>query len=57
LTNEKKIYIIISVTKLNNLISYQEWWRDWPWETRQPKYCIKVDIYMVLIPAALADRW
>lgn len=32
---------------MNN--SYQEWWRDWPFEARQPI----TDVIQVLIPAEL----
>jgi len=26
-----------SATNEYEFISYQEWWRDWPYETRQPR--------------------
>jgi hypothetical protein len=42
----KKDFIIYN--KLN-IITYQEWWRDWPEEAQQPMYYIL--IHKVLNPA------
>ena len=46
------LYKILKYTNFINLIqkTYQEWWRDWPYEAQQPMYS-SFTIYKVLIPA------
>jgi len=38
LTVDKKYSSIILINKNKYLLTYQEWWRDRPYDTRQPIY-------------------
>jgi hypothetical protein len=38
-----------SATNEYDFISYQEWWRDWPYETRQPR--------QAAVPNPAGENW